>query len=251
MKNFFQSISIIILIFTFLIPVITIGQVRESSNYKIERDSINIGGGFGTSSNFQLQDTVGESGTGFSSSTSYINSAGYQQVIEETYISISSPADLNMSSINGLTGGVSTSSVAWTVTTNNNAGYSLGIKASTSPALLSPLDFFSDYTTSGAAPDFDFSIDSTTAEFGFSPSGSHILDRFKDDGAICDSGTGDSVNKCWDGFTTTTETIVQSAISNDPSGTVTTLNLRAESGSNKILTADDYSATITVTAIAL
>ncbi len=251
MKNFFQSISIIILIFTFLIPVITIGQVRESSNYKIERDSINIGGGFGTSSNFQLQDTVGESGTGFSSSTNYIVGAGYQQINEETYIAISAPADLNMSSLNGLTGGVSTSSVAWTVTTNNSAGYSLGVKASTDPAMKSPLDFFFDYTPTGSNPDFDFSIDSTTAEFGFSPSGAHILGKFKDDGAICDSGTGDSVNKCWDGFTTTTETIVQSAISNDPSGTVTTLNLRAESGSNKILTADDYSATITVTAIAL
>lgn len=250
MKNFFQTLSITILIFTFLIPIITIGQVRESNNYKIERDSINIGGGFGTSSNFQIQDTLGEQGPGFSTSTNYAVNAGFQQINEETFIAISVPSNINMSSINGLTGGVSTSSVSWTVTTNSSGGYELGINAGTNPALQSALDFFADYTA-GSNPDYDFSIDSTTAEFGFSPSGSDIIGRFRDDGSVCNVSTGDTPFKCWDGFTTTTETIAQSLSANDPLGTVTTINLRAESGSDKILTADDYSATITMTALAL
>jgi hypothetical protein len=250
MRNNLYSLSFLALIFTFLIPLIVIGQVRESINFKIERDSINIGGGFGTSSNFQVQDTLGEAGSGFSSSTNYTTSAGYQQVNEETFIAISAPSDLNMDSINGLTGGVSTSSAAWTVTTNNNGGYELTVKAATSPALQASLDFFADYTA-GSDPDFNFSIDSTTAEFGFSPSGAHIVDRFRDNGSACNISTGDSLYKCWDGFSTSTKPVAQSLSANDPTGTVTTINFRAESGTDKILTADVYSATITMTAVAL
>jgi hypothetical protein len=251
MKDVFHSILITILLFLFIVPYSVIGQVRESLNYKIERDSINIGGGLGTSTNFEIQDTVGEVGTGNSESTNYKILAGYQQVLEETFISISAPADLNMDSINGLTGGVSTTSASWTVTTNNNSGYSLSINSLTDPALQSSLDYFSDYSVASSSPDFDFTIDLSSAEFGFSPSGSHILDKYKDNGVACNIGTGDSLYKCWDGLTTTPSGVAQSAFANDPTGTVTTINFRAESGSNKILTADNYSATITMTALAL
>ncbi|MFA7193726.1 MAG: hypothetical protein WC087_02320 [Candidatus Paceibacterota bacterium] len=251
MRDVFHSILITLLVFISIIPVISVGQVRESANYKIERDSLNVGGGFSSSANYQTESSVGEVSTGFSDSDNYTVSAGFQQSLEASYISISSPADLNMDSVNGLTGGVSTSSIAWTVTTNNNAGYSLAIKASTDPALKSVLDEFQDYGIAVTDPDFDFSIDSTTAEFGFSPSGTHILDKFKDNGSVCNSGSGDTLYKCWEGLATSSQTVAQSASSNDPSGTVTTIHFQAESGADKILTAGSYSATITMTALAL
>lgn len=231
--------------------MLVIGQVRESNNYKIERDSLNVGGGFGTSSNFQLEDTVGEVGTGESQSDNYSILAGYQQSLEETYISISSPSDISMDSINGLIGGFSTSSAQWTVTTNNNAGYSLSIKAANDPAMFSALDYFNDYTPATADPDFDFSIDSSAAEFGFNPSGGDIINKFKDNGSACNIGSSDGLYTCWDGLSTTSASVAQGSSANDPSGTITTINFRAESGSNKILTAGSYSATITMTAIAL
>jgi len=233
-----------------VVPAFVGGQVRQSTNYQIERDSINVGGGYGTSTNFGLQDTVGEVATGRSASTAYMIDAGYQQP-DDTYISITSPTDINMDPINGLIGGTSTSSIDWTVTTNSNAGYSATVKAATSPALTAVLDTFDDYTPVGSDPDFSWSIANTTAAFGYSVSGADIVDRFKDNGSACNIGTGDTAEKCWDGFSTTPKTILQTTSANAPSGTVTTLELRAESGTNKILTADDYSATITVTAVAL
>lgn len=232
-----------------IIPAFVDGQIRTSTNYQIERDSINIGGGFSTSTSFSLEDTVGEVATGRSTSTNYMIDAGYQQP-EDTYITISAPADVNMDPINGLIGGTSTSSVAWTVTTNSNAGYSMSIKASTSPALASSNDYFADYNP-GGDPDFTWSIASTEAAFGYSASGADIIDKFKDNGVACNTGSGDTAEACWDGFTTSDETIVQSTSANAPSGTETTVELRAESGADKILTSGDYSAVITVTAVAL
>lgn len=251
MKDVFHSILIVCVLCLVIKPDFVLSQVRESLNYKIERDSLNIGGGLGSSANFEIQDSVGEVGTGYSESTNFKVQAGYQQNLEETFISISAPSDLNMDSINGLTGGFSTSSASWTVTTNNNSGYSLSIKSSTDPAMKSALDSFADYSPAGSDPDFDFSIDASTAEFGFSPSGGDILDKYKDNGSACNTGTSDSLYKCWDGLSTTESSVAQSTTSNDPSGTITTINFRAESGSNKILTAGSYSATITMTALAL
>ncbi len=237
-------------LFSLILPALVDGQVRTSTNYQIERDSINIGGGLGTSTNYALESSVGEVATGRSTSTSYMIDAGYQQP-ENTYITISSPTDVSMSAINGLIGGTSTSSVSWTVTTNNSAGYSVTTQASTAPALASPLDAFDDYVPIGSDPDFSWSIAASTAEFGYSVSGVHTVQRFKDDGAVCNTGSGNVAEKCWDGFSVTPETIAQSASANAPTGSVTTLELRAEAGADRLLTADDYSANITVTAVAL
>lgn len=252
MKNSLQNLLIFVVALSIIFPYFIEGQVRTSTNYKIERDSINIGGGYSTSTSYQSQDTIGDVATGYSTSTSFELLAGYQQSLEQTYISISSPSDINMNSINGLTGGTSTSSAAWTVITNNNSGYSVAIKTTTNPALKSINDQFDDYSTSTADPDFNFSISATTAEFGYSPSGSHIVNRFRDDGINCNiiSG-GDSLYKCWDGLSTADETIASSASPNDPAGTVTTVHFEAESGNQKILTAGNYTANITLTAIAL
>lgn len=43
-------------------------QVMQSTNYQIQSDSINIGGGFSSSSNYAVESTVGEVGTGKSDS---------------------------------------------------------------------------------------------------------------------------------------------------------------------------------------
>lgn len=232
-------------------PINVIGQVRESNNYKIERDSLNIGGGFGTSDNFKLQSTVGEVGTGYSESSNYAVLAGFQQSIEESFISISSPVDLNMGSINGLTGGNAAAAAEWLVTTNNNAGYSLSIKSDTSPALKSSLDYFDDYTTDTSDPDYEFAIDYTASEFGYNPFSVDVVNKFKNNGSSCNVGSGITAYKCWNSLNTSGEIVVQGTSSNDPSGATTTINFRAESGNNKILTAGSYAATITMTAIAL
>ena len=108
---------------------------------------------------------------------------------------------------------------------------------------------FANYTPSGAVPDYTWSIVSSDSEFGFSPEGSHIANRYKDNGSACGVGVLDTINSCWDAFLTTNRTIASSTSSNTPSGTVTTVKLQAATGSSKTQTAGNYTATLTVTAL--
>ncbi len=232
-----------------ILPLIAFAQM-ESSSYKIPSDSINVGGARSTSTNYAEIDTIGEQGTGVSTSTNYVLSAGFLHM-QETYLSITAAADVTLPSINGLTGGISTSSTAWTVATDNMAGYSMTIQASTQPALKSPSGAsFANYAPSGSA-DFSFSIPTSASAFGFSPEGTDITSTYKDNGSACSTGSSDTADKCWNGFSTSAQTIVQRATSNHPSGTVTTLKLRAESGSTHIQDTGTYTATLTVTAMQL
>jgi hypothetical protein len=233
----------------FLIPVFVYGAVMGSGSYSIQSDSLNIGGTDSSSTNYAGQDTIGEVSTGTSSSSSYNLLAGYQQM-QSGSISITSPSDAVFSNIGGIAAGETNTSSVWTITTDNAAGYTLAVKASTNPAMKSSTygSFFSDYTPSGANPDRTFSIASTISAFAFSPEGSHIVQRYKDDGSSCNTGSSDTTDACWDGFTTSDVNVASSGTSNSPTGTATTIKYRAAVGSEKIQDAGAYSATITVTA---
>jgi hypothetical protein len=66
---------LLILCFAIVSPVFAM----DSTNYQINWDSVNSGGDDSSSStNYRMRDTVGEQGTGFSSSTLYRLSAGYR-----------------------------------------------------------------------------------------------------------------------------------------------------------------------------
>ena len=225
--------------------------VMQSDNYKIQSDSVNIGGILATSTNYKIEDTVGEIATGESTSSSYKLKAGYQQM-QETVISITSPSDVTMSpAIGGVTGGTGDGSAVWTVITDSPAGYSLTIKASSSPALRFGSYNFADYTPAGANPDYSWSITSTDSEFGFTPEGNDIVQKYKDNGSACNTGSGGTADKCWDALSTSAKTIAQSTSANHPSGTASTVKFRAESGSSHIQVNGTYTATTTITAITL
>lgn len=245
----------IVFMFVAMVPftaVPVLAYVASSTNYLIEADSINIGGTEdGTSTNYKLRDTIGEVGTGISSSANYQISAGYRSMLE-AFISISSPGNITLTpSISGISGGTGTGSADFTVITDAAAGYTLMVQASTNPALQVGGDSFADYTPAGANPDYTWSVAATASEFGFSPEGTDVTSEYLDDG-VSACGTGgvlNTTNKCWRGFATTNETVAQSAAANAPAGTDTTLLLQAEVGNNKIQPAGSYVATITVTAI--
>ena len=171
----------------------------------------------------------------------------------ETYLSMTSAADVTLTpAIGGVTGGTANGSTAVTVTTDSVAGYELSIKASSSPALSSMLDDFTDYTTASAGvPDYTFTIVATSSEFGFSPEGDDIYSKYKDNGSACNTGSGDTSDKCWESLSTTNELIAKSTTANHPNGIQTTIKFRAQSGSSHIQIAGDYTATTTITAIAL
>lgn len=224
-------------------------QPMESSTYRIDFDSVNVGGGQSQSATYLLEDTAGEVATGDSESTTYNLRAGYQQM-HDVYITISAASDVTLSpSIGGITGGTSNGSTSVIVTTDSATGYQLQIKASSSPALVSGINSFADYTPAGGNPDYNFSIAATDSEFGFTPEGTHITARYKDNGSACNTGSGTTADTCWDPLSTTNQMIAQSAGANTPSGTVTTIKFRASSGASHFQPAGEYVATTTLTAL--
>jgi hypothetical protein len=252
-KNLFSSALYAslgtILIFSSL--HVSFAQIRQSTNYQIQSDSINFSGGLSSSTNYVLQSTAGEVGTGLSQSDSYALRAGYQQM-HEVYIAISSVADITLSpSIPGVTGGFSSASTTFTVTTDSPSGYALTIESSATPAMSKGVDVINDYTPSGANPDFNFNTDATDTHFGFSPDGVDVVQRFKDNGALCNGGTLTTSGTCWDGLSTTPETIASDTNSNHPSGATTTLLFRVGVGSSVVQPEGVYAATTTITALPL
>jgi hypothetical protein len=228
--------------------------MMSSTNYSIQSDSVNFGGGYSTSANYIQESTGGEIATGISSSTNYIMGAGYQQMTV-VVLSLVPPGSVIMSpAIGGVTGGTSNGSTTFTVTTDDPAGYTANIQASSSPALVntaSSSNAFADYSPSGSAPDFSFGITATASAFAFSPQGTDADQRFKNNTSICNSGTNSTAQTCWDGLSTVTKTIAGRTSNNTPTGTQTTLYFRAASGTNHIQVNGVYVATTTLTVLPL
>ena len=230
---------------------ISVAQIRQSTNYQIQSDSINFSGGLSESDNYTQESTLGEVGTGNSQSNTYSLKAGYQQM-QEVYIAISSLGDLTLSpSIPGVTGGISSASTTITVTTDSPSGYELTIKSSATPAMQKGVDSISDYVPAGANPDFGFNTDATDAHFAFSPDGVDVVQRFKDNGALCNGGSLTTVGKCWDGLSTTPETIASNTNANHPLGATTTILFRVGIGGSVVQPEGVYTATTTLTAFTL
>lgn len=245
----FKSTILIVAGFSFLVTPV-MASVMTSTNYSLQSDSVNFGGGLSTSTSYTQESTAGEIATGNSGSTSYKIHAGYQQMLA-VYISVSTSNVALTPAIPASGGGVANGSTVVTVTTDDPAGYQLSISASSSPALIKGPDSFADYTPAGVNPDFTFSVSAATSEFGFSPEGSDIVARFKDNGSACNTGSTDTADACWSPLTTSSQTISQKSSANHPTGSATTLKFRAESGASNTQASGVYTATSTVTAIAL
>lgn len=227
------------------------GYVASSTNYRLQSDSLNFAGSRSTSTNFVMEDTVGEIGTGTSTSASYNVHAGYQ-AMQGGSLSISSPADVTLTgTITNTAGGQADGSAAWTVITDNSAGYTLAIKASASPAFVSGSNSFADYTPASSDPDFTWSVAASSKEFGFTPEGDDIVAKYKDDGASCNTGSGTTASACWDDLTTSDQTISQRASATGGSGVSTTVRFRAEAGASSAPATGTYSAAVTLVLTAL
>jgi len=226
-------------------------QVMSSTNYAIESDSINVGGGLSTSTNFRLQDTAGEVATGESTSANYELRAGYQQM-QEVFISISSASPVTLlPALGGITGGVASGSTAVLVVTDSPSGYQLTIQATGTPAMRSGANSIANYVPVGAVPDFLFITNPTDARFGYSPEGPDIVTRFRDSGSACGVAGSDTAARCWDGVSTTAVTIASKSSSNHPSGATTTIQFRVGLGGNIGVVPGVYVATTTLTALPL
>ena len=195
-------------------------QVMTSTNYKIQSDSVNVGGGNSTSTNYGLETTAGEVATGQSTSTNYQLRAGYQQM-QEVFMSLSAVATINLTpNLGGISGGTSNGSTTVVVITDSPSGYQLTIKAGNAPAMQSGTASIADYVPVGAQPDFLFVTDPTDVQLGYSPEGVNVATRFRDNGSACGVGSGDILLRCWDGLATTAKAISTAAAANQPKPSV-------------------------------
>ena len=225
-------------------------QVMESSNYGIQSDSINFGGGLSDSAGFSLESSAGEIATGESDSSSYTLRAGYQQM-QQVLISLTGLAPVTLSpTIPGVSGGVANGSTTATVVTDSPSGYSLSIESESSPAMVSGPNTIADYNTT-TNPDYEFVIGVSDAHFGFSPFGDDIIDRFKNNGTSCGVGSTISNLNCWTGASTTATVIAESTSSNHPTGADTRIKFRVGVGGSVTQAPGVYVATTTVTALPL
>lgn len=227
-------------------------QVRTSTNYHMQSDSINMGGGLSSSSNYSLEDTGGEIATGNSSSSNYSLRAGYQQM-QEVFIIMSAPTNIIMDpALGGLTGGVSNGSTTVTVTTDSPSGYQMTIVASTSPALRKGSDTIADYVpVSTPAADFNFTTNSGTAHFGFTTTGVDAASAFLNNTVACGVGALSTPLTCWRGLSTSTVVVATKTGANHPLGATTTLQFRVGHGGGISVVPGSYVATTTLTAIPL
>jgi hypothetical protein len=166
-------------------------------------------------------------------------------------ITITSPADVNMSRNLGVTASTAVASTTWNVKTNNNLGYALTLAASTNPALKSGTDYVDDYSTT-TMPSL-WSVTSGTSKFGFSVLGTDVNTSTwgTDAGNDCINGAHTpSATAKYYGFYTTATTTATRAATTTPSG-VDTIVCYAVEQNGTYIPSGVYTATITATAIAL
>ncbi len=255
MKKYFFVVfaSFLILIFSG-VSQSALAYVASSTHYQIEKDSINFGGtDFSSSANYSLSDTFGEVATGSSTDLTKIVQAGYRAADNDYFIAISSAGGVNLSpEINGASGGSSMGSTTWQVTTNDPAGYELYLKSGSNPSLTSGSNYFDDYASVlTGIPDFSWQSVPASARFGFAVEGDDVVQKFKNDGLACDTGSSNTSLICWQGLSTSYQLVSSLASANYPASTDLIATFKAEVGSRKTLNAGSYAAQVTAMAMAL
>jgi hypothetical protein len=171
--------------------------------------------------------------------------------MQEVFLSLATTGNVILDpSIPGITGGEANGSSTFTVITDNPAGYQLTIMAQNDPAMQNSPYSIADYDQ-GVEPDFSFATGAGEAHFGYTPEGVDVVQFFRDDGGVCNTGSLDTPLACWAGASTTAETLAEGAGANQPAGATTTINFRVGVGSGAGVLDGVYIATTTITALPL
>ena len=172
-------------------------------------------------------------------------------------ITISSPIDVTMSAdipgITGNPGSPRTGATTWTVITNNNTGFVMSIKSTSTPSMILDGTYnFSDYSPVAVnVPDYSWgAAGAGVAEFGYTVEPATVADTatlFKDNGSACNAGASNSANTCWLNASTTDVTVINRTTETTSAGEDEIVRFQTESNA-KYLKEGNYGATITATA---
>ena len=159
-------------------------------------------------------------------------------------------------SLGGITGGTSNGGTQVAVVTNDRAGYTMTIMASSSLGMIgnaSSSQYIPAYvSTTPGVPDYTFAVP-PRAYFGYTVEASTTADTaqaFKDNGSTCNTGSGNTSDSCWLAATSTQYTIINRNYLTPGSGATTTLKFRVviTPNPNPVIPDDTYVATTTLTA---
>ncbi len=168
-------------------------------------------------------------------------------------ITITSPADTSMSRNLGVTDSTAIATTTWNVKTNNSAGYTLAVKASTNPAMdhTTTADVVNNYTeVVGGTPE-TWSVPSGSAEFGYSAFGTDVPTGTWGTGSQCASTAHvNSTTLKYVAVTTSDKTIATRSSTTTPTGVDATVCYAVEQDGFYI-PSGTYTATITATATTL
>ena len=180
-----------------------------------------------------------------------------QQTITDQTSFLVSPANVTMpgGGINGLTGGTATGTTQFVVRSNNVSGYYVEIAYLDNAGLYAMRGDkdggaqIRDYALGADTPTFNMTA-STAAQFAYSVHSSTTADTaaaFKYTGSTCDSGSTNTVGKCWKAPLTTPVQVVNRSTA-AVSGATTTLYFKVHvpSGANPTPIAQTYTATATL-----
>ncbi len=171
------------------------------------------------------------------------------------------PSDVTLSpSLGGLTGGTSNGGTQFVVMTNNTAGWTVTLTASSTNGMEgeSTAGVIPHLVeTTPGVPDFDFddtTVAVNTARFAYTVNASstdYLATKFKDNGSACNTGSNQAALKCWISATSSIPfTILDSNTNTDFYGATSTIFFRVVVRENPdpLLPIDTYTATTTLTA---
>jgi len=169
----------------------------------------------------------------------------------DTGISISAPGNSNMSTHISVAQNSAVGTTTWTVTTNDVNGYTLGLNATSTPAMQqNSTTTIADYQT--GAPN-TWSV-TNGAAFGYSAFGSDVAtSTWGNATSSCSGGTNGNATSTvlkYKGFTTSPSTVASRSATTTFAGSSTTVCYAAEQN-NFFIPSGTYQATIVATATAL
>ncbi|HEU0085348.1 MAG TPA: hypothetical protein VFQ59_00080 [Candidatus Paceibacterota bacterium] len=169
-------------------------------------------------------------------------------LVVDAGITISDGGNVTMAPNLGLISNSSIGSSLWTVVTNDTDGYTLAVKASASPALVSATSSIADYTETVNGTPEAWSIASGAKEFGFSAHGTDTDTVAWGTAASCGAAGVPDASQKYVGFKTTDKQIAtRNAIT--PIAGVNTSICFAAAQNGVFADSGTYTATITATAL--
>lgn len=180
------------------------------------------------------------------------------QTITSEISFVASTTDVVMdNAIQSLTGGTSNGTTTVVIRTNDNDGYNLTVHFSSTTAMSrnGGGGVIEDYVAT-STPDFAYNTGQAFGQLAYRVTGAQAADvdpTFRDNGAACGTGSGNTYGACWMGPETigNAEMIVNRASSTPGGGSTTTINFRVYVPPNPTPTIPDgiYTATSTLTAL--